>query len=205
LEKNFDKESEKEKFIENTTRVLISLLEELHKHEKLLAELQCFFTKEKLELNEEMFQNSRKLMNFFNGIIRFLMLLSRLESLNSIIIKELSNCDKKFSEKIKDNVNSNQDLIQELSIIRTKIFDYYKFFEACKYLNFKKLIEFDTVKNLGIKELFEINLDETQKLRCQLCLHDLDCDLKTQIFSGEFHIICINYWINVIDNNSPLN
>lgn len=185
--------------------MLISFLEEMHKHEKLLSDLKTFFAKENLELNKEMFQNSRKLINFFNGIIRFLMLLSRIDSLNSAINKQLKNCENKFIEKIQDNLNSNKELIQELGKIKNKVFEHFKFFERCKKLDFSKLIEFDTLKNLEIKELFEINLEEAQKLRCQLCLHDLDCDLKTQIFSGEFHIICINYWINVIDNNSPFN
>lgn len=205
MDKSFQKESEKEKFIENITRLLISFLEELQKHEKLLSELKAFFSNENLVLNKEMFENSRKLMNFFNGIIRLLMLLNRMESLNSNISKGLNNFDRKFTEKIKDNINSNKDLFQDLNKIRSKIFEHYKFFEHFKNLNFNKLIEFDTLRNLAKKELFEIDLEETQKLRCQLCLHDLYCDLKTQIFSGEFHIICINYWINVIDNNSPFN
>jgi len=185
--------------------LLISFLEELHKYEKFLGHLKFFFAKENLELNKEMFQNSRKLINFFNGILRHLMLFCRLESLNSKITNELNSFDKNFTEKIKDNIRSNKDLIQDLNKIRSKIFEYYKFFEKSKNLNFNKLIEFDSLKNLDIKELFEINLEEIENNRCQLCLHDLNSDLKTQLFSKEYHIICINFWVNVIDNNSPFN
>jgi hypothetical protein len=205
LNKTFNKESDKLKFFENFTRLLLSFIEELHKYEKLLGHLKNFFAKENLELNKEMFQNSRKLINFFNGIIRHLMLFSRLESLNSKITKELNSFNKNFTEKIKDKISSNKDLIQDLNKIKSKIFDYYKFFEKSKNLNFNKLIEFDTLKNLDTKELFEINLEEIENNRCQLCLHDLDCDLKTHLFSEEYHIICINFWVNVIDNNSPFN
>lgn len=133
------------------------------------------------------------------------MLLSRIESLNLKIKENLNAFDDKLIAKIKDNLNSNSDLLHELNKLKSEIFNYFKFFEKCGILNFSKLIEFESLKNLEIKELFEINLEEIEKNRCQLCLHELDCDLKTQLFSGDFHIICINYWINVIDNNSPFN
>jgi hypothetical protein len=70
-------------------------------------------------------------------------------------------------------------------------------------LDFSKLIVIDNLENSDIKELFEFDEININKKRCHLCLHDINIDGNTNIFSGDFHILCINYWINAIDNNSP--
>ena len=205
LEKIFLGEIQKEKFIEIISRLLISFLEELNKYEDLLIEFKNFFSKKGLKLTNENFENSRKLINFFNGIIRFLVFFNRIESLNLKIKEDSDKINPITKNNFKQNILTNIDLINEIKKNCKKIFDIFAFFEKSNVLDFKKIIEFENLKNLKIKELFEIKFNELDKNRCHLCLHDLDVDLKTNIFSKDFHIICINYWINIIDNNSPFN
>ena len=205
MNKYFLKSSDKERFFENTTRILISISEQLRNFEKFMIDLKNFFKEDNFELNKEAFENSRKLMNFFNGIIKLFLLMNRLQSLNSKISANMKNMQKDLSESIASNICTNENLIQENEKLKIKILELFKFLENCKNLNFHKIIEFDTLKNLDIKEIYEINFERNERQRCLLCLHDLDVDLKTQIFSAEFHILCINFWINVIDNNSPFN
>jgi len=184
---------------------LVSILEESQKFENLLSELKRFFIAEKLEITKESFENSRKLINFFNGILKFFIVFNRVESLNSIINDNLNSINKELVKNIKDNICSNKNFIEEIKKFQAKISSFFKFFQCCKHLRFNKIIDFEAFNNLEKKELFEINLDDIDKQRCQLCLHTLDSDMKTRLFSGNFHITCINYWINLIDNNSPFN
>lgn len=203
--KNFENEKHKEKFFENITRLLISFLEELQKHEKLLNQLKAFFSKDGLEINAELFENSRKLNNFFNGIIRLLIFFNRLESLNNKVNENIKSLRIEFQETVSQNISTNSGFIIEIKKIVKKIKAHFLYFETCQALGFNKIIEFETLKNLEISELFQLDLKAQEKPRCQICLHCLDLDSHTKLFSGDFHIACINYWINVIDNNSPFN
>ena len=201
IKETFTTENDRSKFVENITRLLTSIKTEVHKDLKFLNELDEFFNKENLQLTKNMFDNSRKLFNFFNGIIRLFFLLNRLEALILFIKKNLND----NKNNLNKNIEKDLKILDEIRNERKEINRIFVSLQKVKILDFSRLIEIDNLENSNIKELFEFDDKDIHKRRCQLCLHDIDVDGKTKLFSGEFHIICINYWINVIDNNSPFN
>ena len=150
-----------------------------------------------------MFDNSRKLFNFFNGIIRIFFFINRLEALILFMKIHIDIISVEKRQSYKENVNKNLKILEEIKKERHEISKIFIGLQKVKTLDFSKLINIENLENSEIKELFEFDDSNIAKKRCQLCLHDIDVDGKTKLFSGEFHILCINYWINVIDNNSP--
>lgn len=113
--------------------------------------------------------------------------------------------NKENKDLIRENIKNNLKIFEDINFSRKEISKIFLILEKNESLDFKKLILIENLENSEIKELFVFDEENLGKKRCQLCLHDIDIDGKTNIFSGEFHILCINYWINVIDNNSPFN
>ena len=98
--------------------------------------------------------------------------------------------------------------------------------ESSKMLNPKEntkgLLEISSesimiIKNLNdefpdlIDEMLELRLlnklDEKIEIKddklCLICMNQLDIDNNTNLFSYDFHILCINFWLNCVDNRSP--
>jgi hypothetical protein len=73
------------------------------------------------------------------------------------------------------------------------------------------------IKNLNdefpdlIDEMLDLKLlnklDEKNEIKddklCLICMNELDIDNHTNLFSFDFHILCINFWLNCVDNRSP--
>ena len=177
----------------------------MDKHLNYLKELDIFFSKKKLEISKEKFDNSRKLYNFFNGIIRVFFLLNRIEALIIFIksnLDEISNQNKN-KEFYKEQSSNNFKVFNQIKNERNEISNILLSLYKVKILDFSKLIVIDNLENSSIRELFEFDDVNIYRKRCQLCLHDINVDGNTKLFSGDYHILCINYWINAIDNNSP--
>ena len=130
--------------------------------------------------------------------------MNRLEALILFIKMNINDISLENIKLFKENLQKNIKTFDEITNERKEISLIFLNLQKLKILDFSKLILIDNLENSEIKELFEFDDSNTiNKKRCQLCLHDIGVDGNTKLFSGEFHILCINYWINAIDNNSP--
>ena len=172
---NFNTEKEKQKFNHNLKLIFDNLNKELEKNIPFLNKLWSFAN---VEITKSKISNSKPLINFLNGNIQLLVNYAKF-----IATKNLINIK---------NVNINQKLFQ-------KIYEFMiKFQKSSNYGNLinKELLE--SIKNQ------KIDIDKIiDKGGCRLCLHSLDNEKYENVYGYDFHITCINVWVNLVDLNSP--
>lgn len=135
------------------------------------------------QFNKNLFEKDRKLINFINSSVQLLLFTIKIDFTFSEINDKLNsfqiiNLIKKF-ENLLEASKSSLDL-------RSKIDE----------VSFNKLHHYKPVLNVDHKDI------KNQKV-CTLCFHKLEEEINTNIFSFDFHIFCINIWLNGVDNTSP--
>lgn len=150
-----------------------NLLNEIDKIMTKMEEISKFLSEN--EITIEAFKSNRKLQTFINSAITINLLCARLINLTKIFKKEASDLTSKS-----DNLSK---LIQHI------LDTHHNLFNSIIDMNLTKKLSHSTeIKNEKV---------------CMLCLNDLDSDNHTNLFSYDFHILCINFWLNCVDNKSP--
>jgi hypothetical protein len=75
--------------------------------------------------------------------------------------------------------------------------------KTIKELTDKHTDLFNDIIELNLFRKFEQSTEIKNEKVCMLCLNDLESDIHTNVFSYDFHILCINFWLNCVDNKSP--
>ena len=174
LEKNFENEELKLMFYSNLEIIFEKLNHELEKNIPFLNSLWSFGN---VELTKEKISSNKRLNDFLNGNLNLLILYAKFISTKNYINHKKCKVNQKLFQKI-------YELLLKLS----------------KSGNFGNLFEknnFDKIKNQ------QIEINDNINNYCKLCLHDINNEGNKNVFGFDFHISCINLWVNLIDINSP--
>ena len=174
LEKNFENEELKLMFYSNLEIIFEKLNHELEKNIPFLNSLWSFGN---VELTKEKISSNKRLNDFLNGNLNLLILYAKFISTKNYINHKKCKVNQKLFQKI-------YELLLKLS----------------KSGNFGNLFEknnFDKIKNQ------QIEINDNINNYCKLCLHDINNEGNKNVFGFDFHISCINLWVNLVDINSP--
>jgi hypothetical protein len=171
------------KFFSNINRVSEILSNELSKITVNLDKIICFVRKN--EISVEKFEKDRKLHIFINSSLVFRTFAKRITYIMKFLkfYPEYSNYTAEFnSEALEKHIHELGNLFDLLN----------------EKFNFKNMTESHLIDKFH-SEFKELKVDKV----CLICLHGLDVDINTNVFSYDFHIQCINFWLNLVDNISP--
>lgn len=178
LAKNFNKKELKDQFISNLKKVLETLTNEIKKNIPFLKKLLPYSEKLKISKSKLTLPSNLKLVNYLNGIIYLLLDYTTLWNTKHFITNEISKKALVYEEVL--------HLIKEIS----------------KGENFKQIFKEDALNKLTNldKEKFVTKNNEKD---CLICLQNLNKEGNTNVFGYDFHISCVNIWLNLIESNSP--
>lgn len=168
-------------FYNNSIKLLEKIINELTEVNKYLEEL----TKMNLTTEEEEgLKQNKKFSNFIEGSMVLISLYLTIKNTikNIIELEEFKNEGIEFSHKIFDK---SHHLITDLNN------------------HSRRFIYEERIKELSescFKVNYTINLSSQY---CNLCFTELKDFPNTNIFLHDFHIHCINFWINNVDQRSP--
>ena len=162
-------------FNNNISKITSSLNNELQNVGKKLADIKDFIVKKKI--SKSLIENNRQLNNYINALIQFILFEARIKSLIAELKSEDSN------NNFKMNNNDIKDTILEII--------------AIPEVN----IEEGLVNKMKTYKP-KLNYNNKDKV-CYICLHNLSEESSTNVFSFDFHISCINFWLNLVDKQSP--
>ncbi len=133
------------------------------------------------KFNKDLFMKDRKLINFINSSVQLLLFTIKI--------------DFTFSE-INDKLNAFQiiNLIKKLEDLLEASKKTLNLRSSIDEVSFNKLHNYKPV----------LDQDHNNKV-CYLCFHRLDEELSTNVFSYDFHIFCINIWLNGINTTNNCN
>ena len=174
LLKNFKNDKEKKIFYYNLEIIFENLNQELEKNIPFLNSLWSFGN---VELTKEKILSNKRLSDFLNGNLNLLILYAKFIATKNFLNFKRGNVNQKLFQKI-------YELILKLS----------------KSENFGELFEknnIDKIKNQ------QVEVNDNIETYCKLCLHDINSEGNKNVFGYDFHISCINLWVNLIDINSP--
>ena len=174
LLKNFKNDKEKKIFYYNLEIIFEKLNQELEKNIHFLNNLWSFGN---VELTKENILSNKRLSDFLNGNLQLLILYAKF-----IATKNYLNFKKG---------NVNQKLFQKIYELMLKLSKSENFGELFEKNNFEK------IKNQ------QVEVNDNIETYCKLCLHDINNEGNKNVFGFDFHISCINLWVNLIDINSP--
>ena len=132
-----------------------------------------------MNISTEKFKKDRKLLIFINAAMHFNIFAKRI--LDSSCIMNL------------EGVESRTELLKissEAVIIIKNLND-----------QFPDLI--DDMLDLKLLDKLDEKIQILDDKLCLICMNELSIDNHTNLFSFDFHIICINFWLNCVDNRSP--
>jgi hypothetical protein len=182
-----------QKFKENTSKIINTLHNEITKISQNVKEIKEFTSHKKF--NKYKFENNRKLENFLNSLIQFYTL--GMNYSNTITNNTIINNNESFNLKnLSYDLDNILNLINELKSIPPEKYNFIKYFES-EYIK--------NILNLKRRTIDEIEKKEIKSTKiCFLCLNKLlNNENHSNIFSYDFHVICINFWLNTVDNKSP--
>ena len=148
-----------------------------HELEKNIPFLNSLWSFGNVELTKEKISSNKRLNDFLNGNLNLLILYAKFISTKNYINHKKCKVNQKLFQKI-------YELLLKLS----------------KSGNFGNLFEknnFDKIKNQ------QIEINDNINNYCKLCLHDINNEGNKNVFGFDFHISCINLWVNLVDINSP--
>jgi len=124
--------------------------------------------------SKNLFSNDRKLANYINSSIQMIIFSIKIMS----VLDEL-----KLENKLKDIIQRTIISLKELHEIPSEKFTLtYNYDEKLMILT----------KNLFYEER-----------SCYICLYNLTEEPYTNLYSKDDHISCINFWLNLVNNQSP--
>jgi hypothetical protein len=62
---------------------------------------------------------------------------------------------------------------------------------------------FDDIIDLNLLRKLDQPTELKDEKVCMLCVNDIESDIHSNVFSYDFHTLCINFWLNCVDNKSP--
>ena len=178
LSKNFKTKELKAQFISNLKKILETLTNEITKNIPLLKKLLPYSEKLKISKNKLTLTSNLKLVNYLNGIIYLLLDYTTLWNTKNFLNDEMSKKASVFGEVL--------NLIKEIS----------------KGENFKQIFKEDALNKLNNLDKEKFVTKDNEK-DCLLCLQNLNKEGNTNVFGYDFHINCVNIWLNLIESNSP--
>ena len=140
-------------------------------------------------INKYKFENDWKLDNFIKSLQQIFIIGCKIFTLLT------------ENEKLKGDLNDSlikvRDLLKKLLNFNSEIFEFRKFFQTSILEKFENFNE--------VKYKFEPKELSNKKI-CFICLYDNEYlnESVTNLMSYDFHISCINLWLNKIDKNLPL-
>ncbi len=139
-------------------------------------------------INKYKFQNDWKLDNFLKSLQQIFIIGCKIFTLLSDDAKE--------KEDLNDSLIKVRDLIKKLLNFNSEIFEFPKFFHTSILEKFENF--YDVKYKLETKEL-------SNKKICFICLYENEYlnESVTNLMSYDFHIPCINLWLNKIDKKLP--
>lgn len=180
LNKTFKSEIIKEKFKSNLTKLSSAVEKEMERINSYLSKLKGFQSK---KISKLQFESDRKLTDFINGSIQILLMSKKLYS--TIRKCEIAvNKDSSYYTAILNCLDKEMRSTTEEGLDGNKMIDE-------NLLN--KLKTFDDVSCFSSKN----------SNSCCICLHELSLENQTNVFSFDFHTSCINFYINLVDSQSP--
>ena len=157
-----------------------NLSKELITIEKSLSKLIAFLNENKKFIQAQ-FEKDRKLINFLNSTVQFLFFNDKFNSL-------LSELKEKSDTSLRDKI-----LIKLKTLIKT----------PTGIFPISQVIDIDSLNKLE-QFIPKIRSDDIRINKiCHICLHKLEEEAYTNAFSFDFHVTCINFWLNLVDNKSP--
>jgi hypothetical protein len=159
--------------------------------EKIYVELKAVnnFLKELVKMNiskeeEEALKKNKKYHNFLEGGIILINLFYHFKFTydNIVVLEEFKN------EGIPSKFNDFSKFNEKVSSFKTN---------SKRFLFEERLVQL-------LENTSKVNRSvELSSQHCNLCFSELSASLNTNIFLHDFHIHCINFWINCIDQKSP--
>lgn len=170
------------KIKDNLTKLGRSLIKEYDNINSQLSQLKQFLISK--QFSKFLFENDRKLTTFISSALQMIRfgnkIISALRCMDMNSDKDLQNYRKKLIATLKDILKIPEE-------------------------KFKISLQIDIVELEENIKPFVFNIQDTNNQICHLCLHNLSNDTNTNIFGYDFHVNCINYWLNLITNHSPFN
>ena len=179
LNHHFKSDNIKDKFIMNLSSIIETLNKEISKNIPLLKQLFPF--SDKMKLTSDKISSNLKLVNYLNGVIYLLINYCKLIKTQNFIFEE--------------NQSYGQSFYTEVSSSIKKI---------AKGSNFSQIIRKEILEELEKEEQNQYTFNEKDN-GCSICLQSLTKEGSTNVFGYDFHISCINLWLNLIESKSPFN
>jgi hypothetical protein len=175
------------KLINNTNEIIQNLEKDITNCETLTSNILKYIEKNEsfLKYSRSKFENDRKLITFINGTLSLY-----------FMFKKMSTAEKYLTEyALKNNfpqskIKSDKNIFQRIDKIISNL-------ESCSKLTFSKI--FDQTVLLKYKTFITPaeSVLKSSKV-CNICLNKLEDEAFTNLFSYDFHISCINYWLNAV-------
>ncbi len=156
------------------------------------------FIKSKHTYSRTLFEKDKRINNFFGSIFQFLSFWIKIANLKKELKNILSNDKIQSLDKnsVKEIIELLEDeFLQNFTEINKTLF--YNKIKDYILINKENIFSSSRIQNIE-EELNKINF-----MICWICLNKLDDDLHTNTFNYDFHILCINFWLNLVDNYSP--
>ena len=179
LHHHFKSDNIKDKFIMNLSSIIETLDKEIRKNIPLLKQLLPF--SDKMKLTSDKITSNLKLVNYLNGVIYLLINYCKLIKTQNFIFEENQSYAQSFYTEISSSIR-----------------------KIAKGSNFSKLIKKEMFEELEKEEHSKYEFNEKDN-GCSICLQSLTKEGSTNVFGFDFHISCINIWLNLIQSKSPFN
>ncbi len=169
------------KIKENIEKIKTNLEKELRSiHENLVIIKKTLFNK---KLTQGHFEKDRKLNTYLNSAVQ---ILTFYKKFNSLLLE--------VKEPMKSE--SRENILMELKEILKLPSDKFNITQIIDESSVIKLEEYAPELKMTKEEI------KSNKI-CHICLHRLEEENNSNVFSFDFHITCINFWLNLVDNKSP--
>jgi hypothetical protein len=136
------------------------------------------------EITAHRFEKDRKLHIFINSSLQFVSIAKRIINITMWLRENpLYSSYIDLDDRLKGEVDKLMKIINSL---------------GSQKFNYRNIIESHIIEKVHC-DYSEAKNDKV----CLICLHELEVDTYTNVFSFDFHIQCINFWLNCVDNVSP--
>lgn len=133
-----------------------------------------------LKVSDGTIVKNKRLINFINGIIRLLLFNNKFNGTKEFIKNSKLETNRKYYDEI-------------VSLIKT----------LSNSKNFASVVDRNKLNELNNIPKIQLRDNDENRKDCQLCLHSDLNEKITNVFGYDFHIRCINVWLNLISAKSP--
>jgi hypothetical protein len=174
-----------EKYFTNLNKITETLNKEFSNINNKLDKIVCFVRK--YEISKFKFEKDRKLSIFINASLQFVLFSKKIIGIVNFLkgSNYLNYCNEINANKLQSEV---EKIVKVMDSLGNEKFNFLGIMENSLFEKIKNNSKDDVIK--------------TDKV-CFMCLHELDNEPHSNVFSYDFHIQCINFWLNCVDNLSP--